>query len=99
MQATKNEWSVEVDDVTKNDWQEISARFADATLYQTWAYDVVRHGPHNVSHLVLRRCGDVVAAAQLRLVRVPIWGCGIAYARCGPVWRRSDKRRELEHFR
>jgi hypothetical protein len=38
-------------------------------------------------HLVLRRDGTVVAAAQARVVRLPGTCAGIAYVRWGPLWR------------
>jgi hypothetical protein len=60
-------------------------RFEDATVYQTWAYGAVRWGQSNLSHLVLKRNREVVAMAQLRIVRPRHFNCGIAYLTWGPL--------------
>lgn len=76
---------VEVDQVTREQWIEWLERFADASLYQTLAYGEVRWGRAQLSHLVLRRAGQPVAMAQLRIVQPLGFGFGIAYLRWGPV--------------
>jgi Acetyltransferase (GNAT) domain len=75
--------SVQVDGQTPASWADILARFADASIYQSWAYGAVRWGERNLSHLVLRRDGQVVAAAQLRIARLPMIPAGLAYLRWG----------------
>jgi len=74
-----------VDGQTPESWSGILAQFADANIYQTWAYGAVRWGPRNLSHLVVRREGQTVAAAQMRIVRLPLVPAGIAYLRWGPM--------------
>lgn len=78
-----------VDQVDEAEWESCLPLFADASLYQTWAYGAVRWGKGNLSHLVLRRAGEVVAMAQLRIARLPILPAGIAYLRWGPLWQRQ----------
>ena len=79
-----------VDHVTEAEWNSLLDRFADASIYQTWAYGAVSWGESQLSHLVLLRDGAPVAIAQLRIVRVPVIGSGIAYVRWGPVFRPKD---------
>ena len=62
--------------------------FDDANIYQTSAYGEVRWGERNLSRLVLKRDGDVVAMAQLRIVRPTPLKFGMAYLRWGPIWER-----------
>jgi hypothetical protein len=80
-------FTVSVDEVNEEEWNRLVPQFADASVYQTWAYGAVSWGEKQLSHLLLRRHGVVVAAAQLRLVRIPLINKGIAYLRWAPLWR------------
>jgi hypothetical protein len=82
---TQRPFAAQADQVTEPEWNSLLNGFADANIYQTWAYGAVSWGEKQLSHLVLRRDGVPVAVAQLRLVRVPVVGSGIAYLRWGPV--------------
>jgi lipid II:glycine glycyltransferase (peptidoglycan interpeptide bridge formation enzyme) len=97
--ACGREYDVEVDRVTETDWYRAASRFADYNFYQTWAYDVRRFGVRAMSHVLVRRGGIVVAAAQVRLVRVPVVGDVGAYIRWGPMWRLTGRRADMEAFR
>jgi hypothetical protein len=92
-------YSVAVDRLDETSWCQIIGRFEDANIYQTWTYDEVRCGRSNISHLLLKRAGEVVAAAQSRIVKVPLVKAGIAYVRWGPLWRRTDETADPEIFR
>jgi lipid II:glycine glycyltransferase (peptidoglycan interpeptide bridge formation enzyme) len=94
----KSGYSVEVDTVDKESWYSILEKFDDANIYQTWSYEAVRSGEKNLSHLVLRREGEVVAAAQARIVRIPYLNIGMAYLRWGPMWRLHGKEADEEVF-
>jgi len=89
---------IEVDQIGKGEWTEMLQNFADAAIYQTWSYGAVRWNETNLSHIVLRRGKEAVAAAQARIVRVPILHCGIAYVTWGPVWRRQSKEKRRDHI-
>ena len=65
--------------------------FYDANLYQTWSYGGVRWGSKNLSHLVLKRGGEVLGMAQLRIVRPTRFKFGMAYLRWGPLVERRRK--------
>jgi hypothetical protein len=82
-----SEYGAEFDTVDRAQWHEILNRFSDANLYQTWSYDGIRCGEDNISHLILRSAGKVVAAAQARIARIPVLGRGAAYVRWGPIWQ------------
>lgn len=75
------------DAASKREWNEILGQFADANIYQTWSYDAVRCGERNISHLVMRLEGTIVALGQARLERVPVIGLGAVYIRWAPVWK------------
>lgn len=82
-------YEVEIDGMAECAWYEALDGFCDANLYQTWAYGVVRRGRGSLSHIVLRRDGDIVAMAQLRVLKAPLLKVGIAYLRWGPVCERK----------
>jgi len=99
MIAAEAGYHCEVDTVDEARWYEILEQFDDGNIYQTWAYDEVRCGRKNISHLVLRKDGEVMAAAQARIVKFPFLKIGIAYVRWGPLWRRKGKIPDPEVFR
>lgn len=80
-----SEYQVEVDTVGESEWSALLDRFEDANFYQTWSYGSVRWGAKNLSHLILKRGGDVAAIAQLRIIRPKNLRIGIAYLRWGPL--------------
>jgi lipid II:glycine glycyltransferase (peptidoglycan interpeptide bridge formation enzyme) len=92
-------YSVEVDGVDEARWYSVLKDFDDASIYQTWAYDEVRAGRDNISHLLLKKDGEVAAAAQARLAKLPVVGAGIAYIRWGPLWRRKSREADVAAFR
>jgi lipid II:glycine glycyltransferase (peptidoglycan interpeptide bridge formation enzyme) len=92
-------YSVEVDAVDEATWYRILEEFNDANIYQTWSYDEVRCGRDNISHIVLKKDGKLAAAAQARIVKLPLIGSGIAYVRWGPLWRTKSVEPDAESFR
>jgi hypothetical protein len=90
-QTASAAYSVEVDQVNEQEWSELLTQFDDASIYQTWAYGAVCWARSQLSHFVLKRGDKIVAAAQLRLVRVPVVRTGIAYVRWAPLWRRRGE--------
>jgi lipid II:glycine glycyltransferase (peptidoglycan interpeptide bridge formation enzyme) len=89
-------WQVEVDRATPAEWSQMLDLFDDANIYQTVAYGKVRWGGKNLSHLVLKQDGDVLAIAQLRVFRPTPLKFGIAYLRWGPLCERRGKRTDPE---
>lgn len=84
-------WQVEVDRATPAEWSQMLDLFDDANIYQTFAYGEVRWGGKNLSHLVLKQDGDVLALAQLRVLRPTPFKFGIAYLRWGPLCERRGR--------
>src|SRR5688572_15936668 len=82
-------FTAEVDQINEAGWNSLLKGFADATVYQTWSYGAVCWSDRQLSHLVLKEGSVPVGLAQLRIVRVPIVGSGIAYLRWGPLCRRE----------
>ena len=84
-------WQVEVDRATPAEWSQMLDLFDDANIYQTWSYGGVRWGAKNLSHLVLKRAGEVTGMAQLRIVRPTKLKFGMAYLRWGPLVQRRGR--------
>jgi lipid II:glycine glycyltransferase (peptidoglycan interpeptide bridge formation enzyme) len=79
-------WEVEVDRANSDTWSQLVDTFDDASIYQTAAYGEVHWGKKNLSRLVLKRDGEAVGIAQVRLICPVPLKCGIAYLRWGPLW-------------
>src|ERR1035441_4394217 len=84
-------WQVEVDCTTPVEWSEMLDQFDDANIYQTWSYGGVRWEEENLSHLVLRRGGEVLGLAQIRVIRPTRFKFGMAYLRWGPLFERRGR--------
>jgi hypothetical protein len=84
-------YAASVDAIDKAAWHELIPLFDDASLYQTWSYGALSWGDRSLSHLVLKKDDRIVALAQLRIVRLPVLGGGVAYLVGGPMWTRADE--------
>ncbi|MGA8765332.1 MAG: peptidoglycan bridge formation glycyltransferase FemA/FemB family protein [Candidatus Sulfotelmatobacter sp.] len=89
-------YDVEVDRTSPAEWSAMLDLFDDANLYQTWSYGAIRWGSKNLSHLVLKRNGEVLGMAQLRIIRPTTLKFGIAYLRWGPLCHRRGAGLEPE---
>jgi lipid II:glycine glycyltransferase (peptidoglycan interpeptide bridge formation enzyme) len=92
-------YTAEADAVSEQSWCELLAQFDDANIYQTWSYGKIIGGLRNLSHVVLRKDGEVVAVAQARLKKLPVLNLGIAYVQWGPIWQRKGSDVDPEIFR
>lgn len=89
-------YRADIDAVTADEWSELLLRFADANIYQSWSYGSIRWGAENLSHLVLRRDGEVAGMAQVRIVCSPLVKRGVAYLRWGPMCQLHGHELNLE---
>ncbi len=87
MEKEYSDYSVEIDQHGHAEWSEHLQKFDDATLYQTWSYGTKSQGGKELSHILLKHQGKVVAMAQVRILRLPFINRGIAYVYWGPLWR------------
>jgi len=94
--APGSAWQVEVDRVDAAEWSHMLDLFDDANIYQTWSYGAVRWGRKNLSHLVLKRNGEVLGMAQLRIIRPTRFNFGMAYLRWGPLCHRRGREFDAE---
>ena len=80
-------------------WHDTIDHFRDSNIYQTWSYDAVRCGEKNLSHFILKSSNRIVAAAQVRIVKLPVLGLGAAYIRWGPIWKQYNQSNDPSVFR
>jgi 2-polyprenyl-6-methoxyphenol hydroxylase-like FAD-dependent oxidoreductase/lipid II:glycine glycyltransferase (peptidoglycan interpeptide bridge formation enzyme) len=79
--------SVEAGSASPKEWAVILQKFCDANLYQTWPYSSARWGGKRLGHVILRRRNELVAAAQVIVMKVPLSPVGLAYVKWGPLWQ------------
>ena len=96
MNSLNKNYHAEIDTITKQEWAEIIHNFNDATIYQTLSYGSVHWGEDNLSHFILKKENDIISAAQVRLVKVPLINAGITYIAWGPMWEIPGKEADPE---
>jgi lipid II:glycine glycyltransferase (peptidoglycan interpeptide bridge formation enzyme) len=84
-------WQIDIDRTTPVEWLQMLDLFNDANIYQTWSYGQLSWGRENLSHVVLKRDGEVLGIAQLRIVRPTSLKFGMAYLRWGPLCERRGR--------
>ena len=99
MNTLESGYCAHIDQIKEPDWSRLLERFADATLYQTWSYGAVRWRENNLSHIVLKKDDEIVAATQSRIVKLPFIRGGIAYIPGGPMWRVRGRKRDFSILR
>ncbi len=82
--------SSEVTALPEAAWHAVLDQFQDASIFQTIPFATATPGRQTVEHLVVRRGGAPVAAAQVRVIPVPLTGTSIAYVLWGPIYERKD---------
>jgi hypothetical protein len=80
-------------------WTGILEGFEDACFWQTWAYGAAHWGERRLRHVLLRQGGEIVAAAQVIVIKIPLVGAGIAVVKSGPLWRLRGRERNPQAFR
>src|SRR5207249_6045142 len=80
-----------IDSTTETRWGELLRGFADANIHQTWSEGAICLGERKLSHLVIKREGEVIGMAQIGIKQFPIIGTGIATVYWGPMWRRKGR--------
>jgi lipid II:glycine glycyltransferase (peptidoglycan interpeptide bridge formation enzyme) len=95
MQDTDRTFSYTLRTRTQTEWQGILDRFQDASVFQTIAFCAAKSSRIALEHFVLNEGSEVVAAAQVRLIRAPLLGSCIAYVLWGPLCQLQQRERDL----
>lgn len=87
-------YTFEIDSVSPSEWYRIVSEFDDASVYQVWQDGSDDDRPSSICRVLLRREGQVVSVAEVRLVTVPMTDHGIAYVFWGPLTNRVGSDRD-----
>jgi hypothetical protein len=99
MHALGPGYTAEVDTVGEQEWYQVLQEFNDANINQTYAAGMVACSRRNISHLILKKNGEIVAAAQARITRIPLLNVGVATIQAGPLWKRGRGEPDQDVFR
>ena len=91
-------YRAEVDLFGSEEWDEIVGLFDDGPIQQTATFASVCWGKQ-LSRLALYEGDEVVAAAQVVIVEMPLLGAGVAHCKFGPMWRRKNSPVRSEIYR
>ncbi len=92
-------YSVDTRPFDRRQWHDILLHFDDANLMQAWSYGAARWGEDNLSHVVLRKNGEIVSAAQVVTKKIPVLGSGLSHIKRGPLWHPRGQERDPEVLR
>lgn len=84
-------YSIQVGKLDSDEWNRALSRFDDASIYQTFAYGSVHWDKRQLEHVLLKKEGEILAVAQLRVVQFAGIRAGIAYLRWGPLVRVKNR--------
>jgi len=93
------DYQIHVDSIDRHHWSRFLGLFSDASIYQSWAYGAVRWKRQRLSHVIVSRDGEILAAAQLAVVELPVFKQPIAYISRGPMFIRTGAERNLTNLR
>lgn len=95
MDLVQDKYTIEIDQVNPSEWSSLNERFDDSTIFQTWSYGALKYGAKRLTHVVMRRHGEVVAAGQGCVVKMPALKTGIVHFSWGPMWRVRGRKPDL----
>lgn len=91
-------YSYETDNISKDEWHQLLSNFKDGLIEQTWSYAASRWKKSVLSHLIVKRNQNIVAAAQVVIRPLPLINSGIAFIKFGPVWQHRDEAIDIENL-
>lgn len=86
-------YEVLIDDVEPTQWAKYAGKFADYSIYQTWAYQEVRvdMDGQKLSRAVVKDENDeIVAVSHVRIRHVKPLGFRVGYVEMGPLFFKKD---------
>jgi len=92
-----SEYKVRIDAHNTVLWDSVIQCFSDANLYQTLAYARYRYGNRNTSTILIEKSDEPIAAAVVRICKLPMLPLGMAYVFWGPLWQKKEFA-DSEHY-
>jgi hypothetical protein len=94
-----SDYSISINGIDEDTWYRNLGEFADANIYQTWAYGLTKSNAKNLHHIILRYKGVIVSMAQIRVTPIPGLPIGIAYVHWGPLWIKNTAPPDITHLK
>jgi lipid II:glycine glycyltransferase (peptidoglycan interpeptide bridge formation enzyme) len=95
MRALTQGFLTDVDGPLSHDWFGRVSSFKDVSLYQFWGLGD-RERFVSTSRFTLTQSGELTAAAELRIFKIPLLRVGLAYSLWGPIVRRGEDQGAME---
>ena len=99
MSNSSVKWSYSTQELDPKQWYDYLGAFHDANIFQTAAFGLVTSGASGIEYFLLRRDAEIVAAALVRFIHLPLLGARIAYILWGPLWCSRQEKSDLTVFR
>jgi len=83
-------YKVDINNLSRDDWERYAREFADYSIYQTWAYQHVRAemDGQELSRVIIKDENDhMVTMGHVRIKRIKTLGLNIGYMQWGPLIR------------
>jgi lipid II:glycine glycyltransferase (peptidoglycan interpeptide bridge formation enzyme) len=87
VKAVEEVYTFFINEYKNEKWDNLLNLFDDATLYQSWHYVSYRIKNGYACSFVMKSSDSVVAAALVRIEKIPLLNIGIAFISFGPMWR------------
>jgi lipid II:glycine glycyltransferase (peptidoglycan interpeptide bridge formation enzyme) len=84
--------------VAADDWDAIVVQFKDCVHEQAECFNGQRWGADQLERIAFYRGDQLVAAAQLMLMPIPLFKTGMAVCKWGPLWRRKGEVDDLANL-
>jgi len=94
MVGSSNEFSYLLASAEEDRWYHVLDDFQDANIFQTIAFCRAKTPSARIEQLIVRRGPDVIAAALVRIVPIPLIRTSIAYILWGPLFHRREVARD-----
>lgn len=85
------DYTLEVNRITKEKYDESLHLFEDSNLYQSYEYNLHAKGGTNMCAVVLKKEDKILGISIVRILKVPYINFGLAYIYRGPIWQRKDQ--------
>ena len=92
-------YKLEIDQLTKEEFNRTIGLFEDSNLYQTWEYNEHARGGKKTIRFVLKEDKEIIGVGTIRIINIPFLPVGIAYTYRGPLWRRKNLENSVEIFK
>jgi lipid II:glycine glycyltransferase (peptidoglycan interpeptide bridge formation enzyme) len=89
----------EIHNYNDEKWNKILSLFDDSSIYHTNGFIKHSIGGENAEHFVVTNSNKIIAAANVRIKKIPALNRGIAHLRWGPLWQTKNEEPNIDNFK